>query len=79
MSSVSRTRSRESYKRTIINGIQCLGPKYLAAPEDTGCRVTKVTKNKLTAKFKSSGLAPMSLVKPVDWNQLDGKKEAEDS
>lgn len=49
----------------MMMGIQFLAPSHLPAAAEGGWNSTKVMKNKLTAKFRSSGWAPMSLVKPV--------------
>lgn len=45
--------------------IQCFAPSHLPTAAEGGCSSTKVTKNSETARLRSSGVAPMSLVKPV--------------
>ncbi len=45
-------------------GIQCFAPIRRPTAEDIGWKMTKVTKNKETAKLRSLDLTPISVVKP---------------
>ena len=56
--------SLETTYQNMMIGIQFFAPIHLPTAAENGWRVTKVTKNKLTASFRSSGCAPMSSVKP---------------
>lgn len=62
---------------TIRIGIQCLAPICLPTAVDIGWNSTKVIKKRDTARFRSSGVAPISLVKPDTLNQYRkrGKKK----
>jgi hypothetical protein len=46
-------------------GIQCFAPIHLPTAAEGGWKRTKVTKKRDTARLRSSGVAPMSAVKPV--------------
>jgi hypothetical protein len=56
-----------------MNGIQCLAPTRLPTADEIGWKMTKVMKNKDTAKFKSPGAAPMSLVNPASHKYVLGR------
>ena len=45
--------------------IQYLAPSHLPIAAEGGCSNTNVMENRETAAFKSSGVAPMSVVNPV--------------
>ena len=49
---------------TIMIGIQFFAPMYLPIAAEGGWKRTNVMKNKETARFRSSGLAPICVVKP---------------
>jgi hypothetical protein len=53
---------------TMMNGIQCLAPSRRPTADEMGWKRTNVMKNNETARFKSSGAAPMSVVKPA-WHE----------
>ena len=44
--------------------IQYLAPSHLPIAAEGGCSNTNVMKNSETAEFRSSGVAPMSVVNP---------------
>jgi len=45
--------------------IQYLAPSHLPIAAEGGCSNTNVMENRETAAFRSSGVAPMSVVNPV--------------
>jgi hypothetical protein len=59
-------------------GIQYLAPSHLPTAAEGGWKRTKVMKNNDTAKLRSSGLAPMSLVKPAQPVRRASPQQAND-
>ena len=51
--------------------IQCFAPSHLPIAAEGGCSNTKVIKNSETARLRSSGVAPISVVKPFYMVMID--------
>ena len=50
-------------RRTIMMVTQCLAPSHLPTAADGGCNSTNVMKKSETARLRSSGVAPISVLK----------------
>jgi hypothetical protein len=57
-------------QHTMMVGTQYFAPIHLPTAAEGGWKSTNVMKNKLTARFKSSAWAPISVVKP----KVDGQR-----